>query len=46
MEHSGSYESIQEARVALGSALSNSYASLVLSRLQAYIHNVIYALKA
>ena len=28
--------------VALGYVLSNSYASLVLSKLQAYIHNLIY----
>ena len=33
IEHLGSLESIQEARVALGCALCNSYASFVLSKL-------------
>ena len=37
--HFGSLESTQEARVALGYASSNSYASLVLSKLPACIHN-------
>ena len=32
--------------VALGYVLSNSYASLVLSKLQAYIHNLIYFFQA
>ena len=41
--HAGSLESAQEARVALGYASSNSYASLVLSKLPACIHNSIYA---
>ena len=41
--HLESLESTQEAKVALGYVLSNSYASLVLSKLQAGIHNVIYA---
>ena len=41
--HLGSLESTQEARVALGYASSNSYASLVLSKLPACIHNSIYA---
>ena len=36
MKHLGSLESTQEARVALGYASSNSYASLVLSKLPAY----------
>ena len=35
MEHLGSLESTQEARVALGYALGNSYASFVLSKLPA-----------
>ena len=38
-----SLESTQEARVALGCASSNSYASFVLSKLPACIHNSIYA---
>ena len=33
MEHAGSLESTQEARVALGYASGNSYASFVLSKL-------------
>ena len=37
--HLGSLESTQEARVALGHASSNSYASLVLFKLPACIHN-------
>ena len=41
--HLGSLESTQEARVALGCASSNSYASFVLSKLPACIHNLIYA---
>ena len=42
--HLESLESTQEARVALGYASSNSYASLaVLSKLPACIHNSIYA---
>ena len=41
--HLGSLESTQEARVALGCALSNSYASFVLSKFPACIHNLIYA---
>ena len=36
--HAGSLESTQEARVALGCASSNSYASFVLSKLPACIH--------
>ena len=40
--HSGSLESTKEARVALGYALSSSYASRVFSKLES-IHNVIYA---
>ena len=39
-------ESTQEAKVALGYASSNSYASLVLSKLPACIHNSIYARQA
>ena len=35
MKHAGSLESTQEARVALGYASSNSYASFVLSKLPA-----------
>ena len=35
MKHLGSLESTQEARVALGYALSNSYTSFVLSKLPA-----------
>ena len=35
MEHLGSLESTQEARVALGYASGNSYASFVLSKLPA-----------
>ena len=35
MEHLGSLEGTQEARVALGYALGNSYASFVLSKLPA-----------
>ena len=38
-----SLESTQEARVALGYASSNSYASLMLSKFPACIHNLIYA---
>ena len=41
--HLGSLESTQEARVALGCASSNSYASFVLSKLPACNHNSIYA---
>ena len=41
--HLGSLESTQEARVALGYASSNSYASFVLSKLPACIPNSIYA---
>ena len=41
--HAGSLESTQEARVAFGCASSNSYASLVLSKLPACIHNSMYA---
>ena len=41
--HLGSLDSTQEARVALGCASSNSYASLVLSKLPACIHNSMYA---
>ena len=41
--HLGSLESTQEARVALGCASSNSYASFVLSKVPACIHNSIYA---
>ena len=41
--HLESLESNQEARVVLGYASSNSYASLVLSKLPACIHNSIYA---
>ena len=41
--HLGSLESTQEAWVALGYASSNSYASLVLSKVPACIHNTIYA---
>ena len=41
--HLGSLESTQEARVALGYASSNSYASLVLSKLPKCIHSSIYA---
>ena len=41
--HLESLESTQEARVALGYASNNSYASLVLSKLPACIHNSIYA---
>ena len=41
--HLGSLENTQEARVALGYASSNSYASLVLSKLPMCIHNSIYA---
>ena len=41
--HLGSLESTQEARVALGCSSSNSYASFVLSKLPACIHNSIYA---
>ena len=41
--HLESLGSTQEARVALGYASSNSYASLVLSKLPACIHNSIYA---
>ena len=41
--HLGSLESTQEARVALGCASNNSYASFVLSKLPACIHNSIYA---
>ena len=37
------WEVTHEARVALGYALSNSYASLVLSQLSACIHNSIGA---
>ena len=36
MEHLGSLESTQEARVALGYASGNSYTSFVLSKLPAY----------
>ena len=36
MEHLGSLESTQEARVVWGVALSNSYASFVLSKLPVY----------
>ena len=43
--HLGSLESTQEARVALSYASSNSYASLVLSKLPKCIHNSIYANK-
>ena len=38
----GRLESTQEARVALGCASSNSYASFVLSKLPKCIHNSIY----
>ena len=41
--HLGSLESTQEARVALGCASSYSYASFVLSKVPACIHNSIYA---
>ena len=41
--HLRSLESAQEARVALGCAFSYSYASFVLSKLPASIHNSIYA---
>ena len=41
--HLGSLESTQEARVALGCASNNSYASFTLSKLPACIHNSIYA---
>ena len=41
--HLGSLESTQEAGVALGCASSNSYASIVLSKLPACIHNSMYA---
>ena len=41
--HLGSLESTQEARVALAIASCNSYASFVLSKLPACIHNSIYA---
>ena len=41
--HLGSLESTQEARIALSYASSNSYASLVLSKLPACIHNSMYA---
>ena len=41
--HSGSLENTQEAKVALGYASSNSYASLVLSKLPACINNSMYA---
>ena len=40
--HLGSLESTQEARVALGCTSSNSYASFVLAKLPACIHNSIY----
>ena len=40
--HLVTLESTQEARVALGCILSNSYASLVLSKLPICIHNMIY----
>ena len=40
--HLGSLESTEEARVALGYASSNSYASLVLSKLPVCIHNSVY----
>ena len=36
MKHLGSLESTQEARVALGYASSNTYASFVLSKLPNY----------
>ena len=39
--HLGSLESTQEARVALGCASNNSYASFTLSKLPEYIHNSI-----
>ena len=42
----GSFESTQEARVALGCASCNSYASFVLSKLPACINNSIYAREA
>ena len=41
--HLRSLESTQEVRVTLGCASSNSYASFVLSKLPACIHNSIYA---
>ena len=41
--HLESLESTQEAKVARGAAKSNSYASLMLSKLPACIHNLIYA---
>ena len=41
--HLGSLEGTRAARVALGCASSNSYASLVLSKLPACIHNSIDA---
>ena len=44
--HLGSFESTQEARVALGCASCNSYASFVLSKLPACINNSIYAREA
>ena len=40
--HLGSLESTQEARVDLSCASSNSYASFVLSKVPACIHNSIY----
>jgi len=39
----GSFKSTKEARVALSCASRNSYASLLLSKLPASIHNSIYA---
>ena len=40
IEYLGSLESTQEARVALGYASCNSYASFVLSKLPKFIHNI------
>ena len=40
--HLGNLESTQEARVSLGYTSSNSYLSLVFSKLPACIHNSIY----
>ena len=45
--HAGYLESTreaQEARIALSYASSNSYASLVFSKLPAFIHDLMYAL--
>ena len=42
MKHVGSLERTEEDRVALGNALSNSYASFVLSKLPTYLRACVY----